>query len=85
MSEVEKAILKVIKEKGKAQTLPELLVTDLNIGKITPEVGATIGKCKKIEVLELSSCQLESVENLPVFAKLNTIDLADNKYLMFYP
>lgn len=58
MSEVEKAILEIIREKGKAQTIQELLVTDVNIGKITPEVAGRISKCKKVEVLELSSCQL---------------------------
>lgn len=68
-----------IKEIGKPQQIPELLLTDLEIGKITPEIAQVLDKCKKIEVLELSSCRLESLDNLPVFAKIKCIDLNDNK------
>lgn len=72
-------INELIKERGKPQQITELLVTDVEIVKFTPEVAALLEKCKKVEVLELSSCRLESLELLPNFPKLKVADLSDNK------
>jgi Leucine-rich repeat (LRR) protein len=68
-----------IKQKGKPQQLQELLLTNLNMVQVTPEIASILEKCKKVEVIELSSCQLESLDRLPVFTKLRCIDLSDNK------
>jgi hypothetical protein len=73
------AINDAIKEKGKPQQIPELLLTDLEIVRVTPEIAAILEKCKKVEVIELSSCRLESLDGLPVFPKLKCADLSDNK------
>mgnify|MGYP000973179130 CR=1 FL=1 len=73
------AISDAIKERGKPQQITELLLTDIEIVRFTPEVAALMDKCKKIEVLELSSCRLESLEGLPIFPKLKIVDLSDNK------
>ncbi len=74
------AINKIIKEKGKAQTIPDLLLTDLEIKTITPEIAGVLEKCKKVEVLEMSSCRLESLDGLPAMPALTCVDFADNRY-----
>lgn len=53
--------MEVIKATGKAQTIPQLMIADLDIGKITPEIAAQLKKCKKLEQLGISSCKLDSV------------------------
>jgi|JI10StandDraft_1071094.scaffolds.fasta_scaffold1020646_1 hypothetical protein len=73
--------------KAKLDKEPENLnmmnLTEVKIGAITPEIKQYLERFKKVKVLILNTCNLESLENLPNW-KLSAIDLSNNKYDFHY-
>lgn len=56
----------------------ELDLSKINIGKIDEETRKTLEKYKKVQILILVDCQLETLDALPNW-KLTAIDLSNNK------
>lgn len=56
----------------------ELDLSKINIGKFDEETRKTLEKYKKVQILILSDCQLETLDSLPNW-KLTAIDLSNNK------
>ena len=56
----------------------ELDLSKINIGKFDEETRKTLEKYKKVQILILSDCQLETLDFLPNW-KLTAIDLSNNK------
>ncbi len=56
----------------------ELDLSKINIGKFDEETRKTLEKYKKVQILILSDCQLETLDALPNW-KLTAIDLSNNK------
>lgn len=73
--------------KAKLDKEPENLnmmnLTEVKIGTITEEIKRYLERFKKVKVLILNTCNLESLDNLPSW-KLSAIDLSNNKYKALY-
>lgn len=73
--------------KAKLDKEPENLnmmnLTEVKIGTITEEIKRYLERFKKVKVLILNTCNLESLDNLPSW-KLSAIDLSNNKYKTLY-
>ena len=50
-------------------------LSGINIGAFTPEIKAYLERFKKVKVLMLRNCHLDSLDNLPSW-KLTAIDLS---------
>jgi hypothetical protein len=73
--------LKEIKDRlngQKADTVTELDLTGIKIGRFSDEIKKFLEKLKKLSILILSECELDSLDNLPNW-KLTAIDLSSNK------
>lgn len=73
-----KEVQEAINNAGLVDSLVELNLTDIKIGKLTPEIKKAIEKCKSLEILILSGCGLNSLDNLPE-SDLTAIDLTSNR------
>lgn len=67
-----------LKELGNLAEVDEIDLSEIDIGKFTPEIKKELEKCKNVNILILQGCNLESLENLPNW-KLNVIELSENK------
>jgi hypothetical protein len=72
------AIKDRLKEFDDLPNIDELDLSEIDIGKFTPEIKKELEKCKKVTILILQGCNLQSLENLPKWA-LNVIEVSENK------
>lgn len=74
-----KSIQEAIKNEGNDPSkLVELNLSQIVIGKFTPEIKKVIEGCKNLEILILTECGLDSLDNMPEL-DLTAIDLTANK------
>lgn len=79
MSNPLKEIEKKIQESKAEGEVIDLDLTDVAIGKFTPEIAALIEAQKSLEVVILSNCGLKSLVNFPK-CNLQAVDLSHNEY-----
>jgi hypothetical protein len=60
------------------EELEEMDLSDIKIGRLTPDVTKYLEKYKNVKVVIFQGCALESLENLPKW-DLFVLDLTDNK------
>ena len=53
-------------------------LSGIHINNFTPEIKSYLERFKKVKVLMLKDCNLDSLDNLPAW-KLAAIDLSENK------
>ena len=74
-------LLKDVKARIDQEDIVELDLSQIKIGKITGDLKARLDKLKNVEVLILSSCELQSLEGLPNW-NLTILDISGNKYIL---
>lgn len=75
IAEVKKKIDEI---KKKDPNFTELDLSEVKIGKFTPEINALIEKCKNVEILHLIDCDLTTLEGFPN-GQFAAIDFSKNK------
>jgi hypothetical protein len=73
-----KSIQEAINQEGDPSKLIELNLSEIKIGKFTPEIKKAIELCSNLEILILTDCGLDSLDNMPKL-DLTAIDLTANK------
>lgn len=64
MADAKAALVEVktrIKKQGKPADIVELDLSEIPMGKITPEIKKAIEACSKLEILSIAECDLSSL------------------------
>lgn len=73
-------VLKVIEEYKEVGNTDDLVLDDISIGHITPEIKHQIEQIKDLQYLSMNSCNLQSLNHFPTNKSIWSLELQDNTF-----
>lgn len=73
-------VLKIIEEYKEVGNTEDLVLDDVKMGHITPEVKHQLERISDLLYLSMNACDLKSLNHFPVVKTLVQLDLCDNEF-----